>query len=377
MRIQNGILLTMEGECFEHGYVDLEGGKISGFGDMAKAPAAAGEVYDAEGGYILPGFIDAHTHIGISEEGLRWEGADYNESTRSVTPEMQAVDGFNPFDTAIPKALAGGVTTAAVSPGSANVIGGWIAAVKLTGRDVEAMTLKNPAAMKFALGENPKNIHGNNGSEPKTRMASAALIRKTLKEAQRYMAKKEAGEDVFDPACEALIPLLKRQIPAHFHAHRADDILTAIRLAKEFDLKFCIVHATGAAKVADILGQYDFIPLVGPSLGPAGKPETVGTSFATAGILRRAGLTVSITTDHDVTPLELLPFFAALCVREGLPEEDALKAITITAAKALGVEDRVGSIAVGKDADICVFDEHPFRIMSRAKAIFIDGNRVL
>ncbi len=376
MRIQNGILLTMEGGRFEKGYVDFENGKITGFGDLAEAAPYGGEVYDAEGGYILPGLIDAHTHIGIGEEGLRWEGMDYNETTCPVTPQLRVVDGFNPFDRAIPKALAGGVTTAGVSPGSTNVVAGQIAAIKMHGKDVDQMVLKAPAAMKFALGENPKNYYGNKDKAPRTRMMSAALIREALTKARLYMEKKEKGEGEYDAASEALIPVLKREIPMHVHAHRADDILTAVRIAKEFGLRFCIVHATRSERIADVLAEYDFIPIVGPSLGPAGKPETVDVSFGTAGALLRAGLTPAITTDHDVQPLWLLPMFAAMCVREGMPEEDALKAITIVPARALGVEDRVGSIAVGKDADIAVFSGHPFHYMTKTAAVFIDGLRV-
>ena len=376
MRIQNGRLLTMEGQRFENGYVDFENGKITAFGDMSDAPACSSEAFDAQGGCILPGLIDAHTHIGIGEEGLRWEGIDYNEITNPVTPQLRVIDGFNPFDTAIPKAVAGGVTTAGVSPGSANVIGGQIAAIKLRGKDVDSMILKAPAAMKFALGENPKNCYGNHDKAPKTRMMSAALIRDALEKAKRYLAKKEKGEDVYDAESEALIPVLKREIPMHVHAHRTDDILTAIRIAKEFDLRFCIVHATRSAKIADVLQGMDFIPIVGPSEGPASKPELVDGSFATAGILRAHGLTPAITTDHDVQPLWLLPLYAGLCVREGMEEEDALKAITIVPARALGVEDRVGSIAVGKDADIAVFSDHPFHYATKTSAVFIDGLRV-
>ncbi len=376
MRIQNGVLLTMEGERFEKGYVDIQNGKIAAFGSMDSAAEYTGEVLDAEGGYIMPGIVDAHTHIGISEEGLRWEGEDCNETTDPVTPEMRAIDGVNPFDTAIPKARRAGVTAAAVAPGSTNVIGGQIAAIKLFGKRVEDMTVKAPCAIKFALGENPKRSYGENkGRSPMTRMATAAIMRNTLTRAQRYMAKKDAGEDVFEPDMEALIPLLKREIPAHFHAHRADDILTAVRIAHEFNLRFCILHATGSEKIADCLKDEDAVFVVGPSMGPAGKPETVGGSFATAGVLSSLGMDVAITTDHDVTPLWLLPSFAAMCVREGMDEYAALRAITIVPAKALGVDDRIGSIKVGKDADIAVFTGHPFDYLSKTKAVFINGER--
>jgi len=374
MRVQNGILLTMEGERFEKGYVDFENGVITGYGAADGAPPCAGETLDAGGGYILPGFIDAHTHIGISEEGLRWEGADYNESTDPVTPDMRAMDGFNPADTAIPKARRAGVTTALVSPGSANVVGGQIAAVKLSGINVEKMVLKAPCAMKFALGENPKNVYGQDKSkEPKTRMATAAIMRRALTKARRYLARKEAGEDVYEHDSEALLPVIRREIPVHFHAHRGDDILTAIRIAKEFNLRYALIHATGAEAIVSEIAGEETIAVLGPSMGPSSKPETQGISFGTAGVLTRAGMVVSITTDHDVTPLCLLPTFAALCVREGLGETEALAAITINAAKAAGIDSRVGSIAVGKDADIAVFDGHPFHYMTKARAVFING----
>ena len=377
MRIQNGILLTKERERLEKGYVDFEYGVITSCGALQNAPAYCGKVLDADGGYILPGLIDAHTHIGISEEGLRWEGEDCNETTSPITPDVRAVDGFNPFDTAIPKARQAGVTTVAVAPGSTNVIGGQIAAIKLAGIDVEKMTLKAPCAMKFALGENPKRNYGENkGREPMTRMGTAAIMRRTLKRAQRYLAKKEAGEDLYEPEMEALIPLLKRDIPAHFHAHRADDILTAVRIAKEFHLRYSILHATSAQRIIPCLVEENMIPIVGPSMGPAGKPETVDDSFATAGQLSQAGIQPAITTDHGVTPLWLLPFFAAQCVREGMEEDEALRAITIYPARSMGVEERVGSIRPGKDADIVVFNGHPFHYLTRAPAVFINGERM-
>ena len=376
MRIENGILMTMEGPAIQRGYVDFENGKITGCGPMENAPAYDGQVLDANGGYILPGFIDAHTHIGISEEGLRWEGEDCNETTSPITPEMRAMDGINPFDTAIAKARKAGVTAAGVSPGSTNVIAGQIAAVKLVGRDVEDMIIKAPAAIKFALGENPKRNYGNvKGSTPMTRMAVAALMRRTLENARRYAAKKEAGEDVWDDQLEPLLPLLRGEIPAHFHAHRADDMMTASRIAREFGFRYSIIHATKSEKIADLLAETGVIPVVGPSMGPDGKPESQGTSFGTCGVLHKAGIEVAITTDHDVTPLWLLPMFTAMCVREGLPEDAALRAITINAAKVLGVDDRIGSIKAGKDADIVVYNGHPFHYMTKPVAVFISGEQ--
>lgn len=377
MRITNGILMTMEGQNYEKGYIDFENGVITSLGDAASAPAYEGEIMDAQGGYILPGLIDAHSHIGISEEGFRWEGEDCNETTSPVTPDLRAMDGFYPFDIAIPKARKAGVTTVVVCPGSTNVIGGQTAAIKLTsGADVEDMVLKSPCSIKCAMGENPKRNYGENkGRSPMTRMATAAIFRNTLTKAQRYMAKKEAGEDLFDPEMEALIPLLKRQIPAHIHAHRSDDILTALRIVKEFDLRCSIIHTTGGCAIVPQIAQAGIIPIVGPCTGPAGKPETVGGSLALGAKLHEAGVDFCLTTDHDVEALWFLPYFASLTVREGLDEESALRSITINGAKAAGVEDRVGSLKVGKDADIVIFSGHPFHYLTKTSAVFINGKR--
>ena len=376
MRIQNGILVTIENGTFPCGYVDFENGKITGFGHLADAPAYVGEVLDANGGYIMPGFIDAHTHIGICEEIIGAQaGSDCNEKSDPVTPEMRAVDGVKPHDGSIRRAMEAGVTTAAISPGSANVIGGQIAAMKMRGKRVEEMILKAPAAMKFALGQNPKGVYGGKNKAPMTRMAIAAIMRKTLTRAQRYAVKLDAGEDVYDPVLEALVPVVKGELPVHFHAHQGDDIMTAMRIAHEFNLKYSIVHATGADTVLQYMVEEPSIPILGPTGLRVGKPEMRDLSFGTAGRLEKAGLEVAITTDHDVTPLWLLPTYASLCVREGLSEEAAFRAITINGAKALGVEDRVGSIANGKDADIVVFSGHPFHWLTKAEAVFIDGCR--
>lgn len=379
MRIQNGVLLTMEGQQFERGFVDVENGVITAVGAMSDAPGTvSGDIIDAQGGYILPGLIDAHTHIGICEEGLRWEGDDCNEATDPVTPEMRAVDGFYPFDTAIAKAVRGGVTSCAVSPGSANVIGGQICYVKLAGTNARKMVVKAPSAMKFALGENPKRCYGERkGKTPLTRMASAALIRDALTKAEKYLAKKNAGEDVYDARWEALALVLTRKIPAQFHAHRSDDILTAVNIAEEFNLDYTIIHATEAALIPEEIRAAGILPIVGPSMGPSSKPETRHGGFHVAGELYRHGIEVTLTTDHDVQPLWHLPAFAGMCVREGLPEDAALRAITINAAKAAHMDQRVGSLKVGKDADIAVFTGHPFDYRSKACAVLINGIRVV
>jgi len=377
MRIQNGILITIENGRFENGYVDFEDGVITAFGDMADAKPCTGEVLDAQGGYIMPGLMDAHTHIGISEEGMRWEGEDCNETTSPTTPDMRVVDGINPLDIAIPKARRAGVTSVVVAPGSTNVIGGQCAVVKLVSEtNVERMVVKAPCAIKCATGENPKRNYGENkGRSPMTRMATAAIFRKTLENARRYMLKKDAGEDVYDPEMDALIPLIKREIPAHVHAHRADDILTALRLAKEFGIRLSTVHTTLGTRVIPEIAQSGIIPIVGPCIGPAGKPETVGGNLAMGALMEEAGVEFALCTDHDVVALWLLPYLASIMVREGMSEEAAFRSITINAAKAAGVEDRVGSIAVGKDADIVVFTGHPFHYLTKTSAVFINGKR--
>ena len=377
MRIQNGILVTIENGRYENGYVDFENGVITAFGDLAQAAPYAGEVFDAQGGWIMPGLMDAHTHIGISEEGLRWEGEDCNETTNPTTPDMRVVDGINPFDIAIPKARRAGVTSAVVCPGSTNVIGGQAAVIKLCQEtNVERMVVKAPCAIKCATGENPKRNYGENkGRTPMTRMATAAIFRKTLEEARRYMVKKEAGEDVYDPEKDALIPLLKREIPMHVHAHRADDILTALRIAREFNLRLSTVHTTVGTPVIPEIAASGIIPIMGPCIGPAGKPETVGGTLAMGADLHAAGVEFALCTDHDVVALWLLPHLASIMVREGLDEDAAFRSITINAAKAAGVEDRVGSIAVGKDADIVVFTGHPFHYLTKTSAVFINGKR--
>ena len=377
IRIQNGILHTVECGSYQNGYVDIENGKIVGFGNLSDAPAADCQIFDAQGGFIFPGMIDAHSHIGISEEGKRWEGEDCNETTNPVTPDMRVVDGFYPFDIAIPKARRAGVTTVNACPGSTNVIGGQTAAVKLYGTNIADMVIKSPAAMKCAMGENPKRNYGESGgSTPMTRMAIAAIFRRTMIEAGRYMAKKEKGDDVYDSKYEALIPLLKKEIPMHIHAHRSDDILTALRLAQEFDLRCVTVHTTGGSDIIPEIARSGIMPIVGPCIGPAGKPETVGGNLAMCAELARAGVEFTLTTDHDVCALWMLPYFASLAVREGLDEQAAFRAITLNGAKVCGIEDRVGSIAIGKDADIVVFSGHPFHYLTKTRAVFIGGQQV-
>jgi len=364
------------GRCVERGYVDFEGAKITSCGNMGDAPPYGGETFDAGGGYIVPGFIDAHTHIGLCEEGMDWQGDDCNETTDPIMPHLLASDGIYPFDTAIPKAVKAGVTSALVSPGSVNLIGGRICAIKLAGSTVEEMLIKRVVAMKFALGENPKKHYGQKKERaPMTRMAVMAMLREAFEQALRYKAKKSKGEDVYDQKHEALLSVLDGTIPAHFHAHRSDDIVSALRICKQYNLRGVIIHGTDARAVIDNVKSSGFPVVTGPSFGALGKIENRAKSFETAAALHRSGILFAITTDHDVEALEYLTTFAALSVRAGLDEYEALKAITINPARIAGIDGRVGSIEPGKDADIVVFSGHPLDFRSKATAVFINGRQ--
>lgn len=376
MRIINGKLLTMEGEIFENGYVDFENGKITAFGDAASAPEYAGEVMDAEGGYITPGFIECHCHIGVMEESIRWEGNDTNESTDPWTPHLRGIDAINPYDKAFKLAVNAGITSAVTGPGSGNVIGGQLAAIKLHGTDPDDMVIKAPVAMKMAFGENPKGYFQRMKKSPATRMATAAILREALFKTQQYLRKKEKGEDVFDMKLEAMIPVLKGELPAHIHAHRADDILTAMRVANEFGIKYNIIHTSDAVLVKEQLKKNNVEFCMGPTLGVSSKPETKNKTFASYGEVQRYGCTMAITTDHPVLAIETLPVCAMMAIKAGMDEMEALKAITINAAKVAHIDERVGSIKVGKDADIVIFDGNPMEVATKTKAVFIDGINV-
>lgn len=376
MRIINGKLLTMEGEVFENGYVDFENGKITAFGDAFAAPEYNGEVIDAEGGYITPGFIECHCHIGVSEESIRWEGNDTNESTDPWTPHLRGIDAIYPYDKAFKLAVNAGITSACTGPGSGNVIGGQLCAIKLYGTDPDEMVIKAPAAMKMAFGENPKGYFQRMKKSPATRMATAAILREALFKTQQYLRKKEKGDDVFDMKLEAMIPVLKGEIPAHIHAHRADDILTAMRVANEFGIKFNMIHTSDAVLVKEQLKKNNVEFCMGPTLGVSTKPETKNKTFASYGEVQRYGCTMAITTDHPVLAIETLPVCAMMAIKNGMDEMEALKAITINAAKVANIDERVGSIKVGKDADIVIFDGNPMEIATQTKAVFIDGKKI-
>lgn len=338
------------------------------------------EVIDATGLNVYPGFVEAHCHLGLDGYGIGFEGADYNEPGDICTPHLRSEDSFNPLDPTVRSAARGGVTSVATGQGSANAIGGTWIAVKTVGNCVDDMIIKTPVAMKCALGENPKRCYREKGNA--ARMSTASVIRNMLFKAREYLNKKEkAGDDIFkqpafDFKCEAMIPVLKKQIPLKIHAHQANDILTAIRLAKEFDVDLTIEHVTEGHLIADKLAEYSYPLAVGPSLTHASKFELQNKSWTTPGILAAKGCKVSIVTDSPVIPQEYLPLCAGLAVKAGMDPFEALKAITINPAKQIGISDRVGSIEIGKDADIVVTDGDPMVSSTAIKKVFINGEAV-
>ena len=344
------------------------------------------EIIDAEGKLVFPGFIDAHTHLGLWEDGMGAEGADGNEETDPITPQLNVIDGINPMDRTFKEAYEGGITSACTTPGSANVMGGQAIAIKTFGKRIDKMVIKNPVASKIAFGENPKSCYGANENTPQTRMAIASLLRENLRKAQEYLndlqdSESEDEEAVadkpeYDIKLEALIPVLKGEIPLKAHAHRADDMFTAIRIAKEFDVKLTLDHCTEGHLIVDELLEEDYPLIVGPSLSERSKIELRNLTFETAGILSNAGKDICIMTDHPVIPLQYLPVCAGFAVKYGMKQEKALEAITINPARVLGIDDRVGSIEVGKDADIVIWDGNPLEIQSHVLYTIIDGKIV-
>lgn len=376
--IHNGRIKTMKGQEFV-GSILVEGTQIKAIGENLVAPEGA-KVIEAEGKLVLPGFIDAHCHVGIGEEIYQSEGDDLNEMTDPLTPELRAIDGINPEDEGFRDARLGGVTAVFSTPGSANVIGGTGVVLKTVGKVVDKMIVRDPAGLKVAFGENPKVVYGGEQKKmPMTRMATAALLRQALVDAQTYLEKLDQG--IEDPekvperdlGMESLLRVIKREIPLRAHAHRADDIMTAIRIAREFNVELVIEHCTEGHKIAEEIAEYGYPAVVGPCLVNRAKVELKDKSFETPGVLSRAGVKVAIITDHSVTPIEQLPLCAALVARAGMDEEEALKAITINPAEILGVDHRLGSLEVGKDADIVIWSEHPFILKSRPETVIING----
>ena len=381
--IRCGLLKPICCDDIEKGEILVDGGKIRAVGRRLKVPHGCRTI-NVRDCLVTPGLVDAHCHVGVQEEAVRWEGDDVSETSNPVSPEMRAIDCICPTDEGISLALAAGVTSCLTGPGSDNVIGGTFAAIKLYGTCIDDMVIRNPVAMKIAFGENPKGCYGQNGSKtPVTRMAIAALLRDTLFRAARYRDEKAAAEKEgktppFDIKLEALQPVLSGEIPLKAHAHRADDIATALRIAGEFGLRLTLDHCTAGARIADRLAKAGRPCLVGPGLWSKCKPEVRDLSFATPGILDAAGVEVSIVTDAPVVPLEYLPLCAGLAVKAGMKETSAWRAITLNPAQAGGIDARVGSLEPGKDADIVAFNGNPLReIAAKPRFVMVDGEVVV
>lgn len=381
LAIINGKVLTMAGITYEKGTVLLENGKIKAVGERIRVPKDA-QIVDATGKTVMPGLVDPHCHVGIFEEIYRMEGSDGNENTDPITPHLRAIDAVFPEDEGFRDALAGGVTTVVTGPGSANVIGGEMLAMKTYGRVIDKMVIKAPIGLKVAFGENPKRVYGSQNKTPMTRMATAALLRETLTRAQNYLDKKQrAAKDPSqafekDLKMETLQRVLEREIPLRAHAHRADDIMTAVRIAAEFNLRLIIEHCTEGYKIAAELAEKNIPAIVGPIGTTRSKVELKDRMTETAGHLARAGVKIGIMTDHPVIPINNLSLSAAMAVRAGLDEETGMRAITSQAAEIVGIADRVGSLAPGKDADIIVLSGPLFEFKTCVERVFINGELV-
>ena len=358
----------------------LADAKIAAIGSGLTAPADAA-VFDADGLEVYPGFVDAHTHIGLDGYGIGYEGCDYNEMNDIWTPQLRAIDGINPRDPSLADARRAGVTCVCTGPGSANVLGGTFLAMKTVGDRVDKMVVRDPVAMKCAFGENPKRCYRDKCDS--TRMSTAAFLRGALMQARDYGARKQAANGditkmpAYNQKLEALLPVLAREIPLKAHAHQGNDIFTALRIAREFNLRLTLEHVTEGHLIADELaGEKDVPMAVGPSLTFASKFELQNKSWATPGVLAKAGCHVSIITDSSVIPQQYLPLCAGMAVKAGMDPFDALKAITLNPAEHIGVADRVGSLEVGKDADLVITAGSPFEVLTEVKAVFIDGSRI-
>lgn len=370
--VQNGLLYTMDSEQPIQADLLIRDGKIAEIAQhIKKAPSM--KTLDASGLRVFPGFIDAHSHLGIAEEKSSLQGDESNEGTNPLTPCIRAIDAINPMDSAFHNALAAGITGVLAGPGSANAIGGQFAFIKTYGRCVDDMIVLAPAAIKIAFGENPMNNYGMNGNIPSTRMGIASLIREELFHAQQYFASNPQQKDF---SMECYRDLFEGKIPLKAHVHRADDIFTAIRIAKEFGLGLTLDHCTEGLLIAEEIAKSGFPAIVGPSLASRTKEEVGLSDFKTAGVLRKAGVLVALTTDHPVSRIQHLPLCAALSAKEGMREWDALRAITIDAARICRVDHRLGSLKAGKDADLAIYDGNPLEIASRVRYTLINGEIV-
>ncbi|NPV88283.1 amidohydrolase [Coprothermobacteraceae bacterium] len=377
--ITNAKINTVTQGIIERGSVLVENGKIVEV-QQGTFSTEVDHIIDAKGLLLMPGFIDAHSHVGISEEGIGWEGEDYNEWVDPVTPQLRAVDGINPMEQGVRDALEGGVTTVCSAPGSANVIGGTVCVFKTHGTIIDKMIVKDPVAVKAATGENPKRVYQNQKKSPVTRMATAALMRQALLKARAYMEKKQKYADdpekqpELDLGMEHLAMVLRGEIPLKVHAHRADDILTAIRIAKEFNIRITIDHCTEGHLIPSEIAESGFPCIVGPNMTSRSKVELMNRTFETPGVLYKHGVKVAIMTDHPVIPIQLLPLTVGMAVKYGLPYDEGIRSITINAAEILGLADRLGSIEVGKDADLVLWEGDPLTIEGKPKLVMVNGN---
>lgn len=378
--ITGGYVVPVEGDPVRGGTVLLRDGEVAAVGSKVRVPRDA-RVVDATGRWVLPGFVEAHAHMGVHEEAEGWAGEDTNEMTDPNGARMRALDAINPAEEGFRDALSGGVTTAVVKPGSGNPIGGQTVALKTWGRIVDEMVVKQPASVKSALGENPKRVYGDKDKTPSTRLGTAAVIRGALTRAQNYMRAQEQREEGKpepdrDLALEALARVLRREIPWRQHCHRADDVATAMRIADEFGYDLVIDHGTEAHLLADLVAARGTRVVIGPLFTSRSKVELRNRSLANPGRLDAAGVEIAITTDHPVVPVNFLVHQASLAVKEGLDREVALRSITLTPAQILGIDDRLGSLEVGKDATWCLWSGDPLDVMSRVERSFVDGRQV-
>ncbi len=373
--LTNGKLYTMEDGIIDYGIVLIEDNKIAAVGADVAIPADA-QIIDVAGRIVTPGFIDAHTHIGIDEEIHQPIGDDCNEMTEPNTAELRAMDAINYRDPAFQDAVQAGITTVMIAPGSANVFGGLITVMKTAGKTYKEMLVNGEAGLKMAFGENPKRVYGEKDKAPATRMATMAIARQGFFEAKEYVNKSDEDRE-FNLQTEHIAKALDGGIPVRAHAHRADDIMTAIRLRDEFNLDLVIEHCTDGHLIVDELVEANVPAAIGPSFSNRAKAEMEHVTFRTPGVLASAGLDVAIITDAPCTPIQYLPICAGLAMREGMTECDAFKALTITPAKILKVDDWMGSLKAGKDADIVVWDNHPFEIMGKPHMVYVNGKQVV
>lgn len=385
MIIYNAKIFTADSDntVIDGGFIEF-GETVVNVGSMDGCPPVSEGDYNASGMNVLPGFIDSHCHIGVWEDASGFECDDGNEIADPCSPHLRAVDMVNPLDRCFFEAALAGVTVASIGPGSANAVSGSVMTVKtFGGKKIDGRVIKSPSAVKFAFGENPKYAYSQRDESPKTRMATAAIIREQLYKAKRYLENVEAhyknADDAlpeYDIKCESLIPLLKGEIPMHAHSHRADDIFTALRIAREFGLKAVIIHGTDAALISRELADENVPVILGPLICDRGKPELARHSIENAAKLKESGVAFALCTDHPEVPVQYLPLSAGLAIRGGLSEADALRSITADAAKLLGIENRAGSIETGKDADFAVFAGKFYDVLETPKAVFINGVRI-